>query len=165
MSELQLREFWYENERIRRREFRRNGKLEGECTEWYWDGSLYSKSIYKAGKIEGKYESWFVDGNLHCEEFYKNGKREGRRRLWDGSRQPSAQDFYRNGKREGESKWWGPDGCLEGDFYSRNDVVIIDNNLFTWKRKHNILCIKYLSRRRLFRDINSFLISDLETTV
>jgi antitoxin component YwqK of YwqJK toxin-antitoxin module len=162
MSDLILRETPYKNGgQILGKGFYRGEKPEGEYRYWYHNGQLWIRRFYRDGKPEGECTFWHENGRVESKIFYRNGKREGECRSWNKNGRLFDRHYYQNGIRVDT---YFANEYLESDFYSRNNVEVIDN-LFTWKKKHNILRIKYLLKRRLFGDINSFLISDLESIV
>lgn len=52
---------YYENRQLKRQDFYKNGKPEGESKRWYPNGQLFSRSFYLNGKLEGDVVSWYGD--------------------------------------------------------------------------------------------------------
>ena len=89
-----------------------NGKKEGKCLSYNFEGRLYSEVNYINGKREGKWVSYDSNGKLESEVNYINGKREGQEYIYYKEKKYPS-DYYVNDKREGKCIYY-----LDGRVYS-----------------------------------------------
>lgn len=59
------------------------GRRQGECREWYQNGTIYMICNYVDNLREGLCKRWCDDGEICYICFYKNGKAHGEYREWD----------------------------------------------------------------------------------
>ena len=52
----------------------RNGKMNGEWTDWYESGEKSGEKTYKDGEFDGLWTEWHENGQKRYEQTYKNGK-------------------------------------------------------------------------------------------
>jgi len=97
----------------------KDGKSEGEQSDWFKNGQLCSKFFYKEGKREGEQLYWYENGQLWYKYFYKEGKREGEQLEWYNDGQLESKTFYKDGKKEGEQLIWHENGELYSKDFTR----------------------------------------------
>lgn len=182
---LEERKIWYNNGQIKRHEFYRDGKPEGEWKAWLYTGSLYSSKFYLNGKLDGKYKNSIHDGYALEEYHYRDGKLEGEcvDRFSDGL--VHSRHVYRNGNQirikiwqyisvchtinyylahdiqnSGESKTWNKNGHITIHSFSRTCNEIIDEN-FNRKKKRAFIRVKEYFSNKISFPLENLLISDL----
>ncbi len=110
----------------RRAKTDREGRLHGECLDYYPDGTLAARAQYKKGVLNGAFASFHPDGRAWVEARYRSGELSG---PWvehraDGVR--TVRGKYRKGLRDGTFEVRGPDGVLRELEYDEDRLVEID---------------------------------------
>jgi antitoxin component YwqK of YwqJK toxin-antitoxin module/CHAT domain-containing protein len=86
--------FYHENGKLSRKEFNKQGSLDGPCIEYSAEGNLTIKGQYKDGKAQGKWTHFYPDGTLQIELDYKDGQFHG-----------AMQSYYPNGKMKSRAHY------------------------------------------------------------
>jgi len=81
----------------------KDGKKDGNWTEWWVNGQKKSEGKWLYGKQEGKRTEWHENGQIESEGNYINGKQEGKRTEWHENGQINSVANYKDG------------GCISGD--------------------------------------------------
>ncbi|MDC0499181.1 pentapeptide repeat-containing protein, partial [Candidatus Pseudothioglobus singularis] len=100
----------YENGQIREEGNYKNGKKDGEWTEWYENGQIWKKLNFKDDKGNGKWTYWYEDGQIRAEGKIKDSKGNGKWTYWYENGQKREEGNYKNGKKDGEWTEWHEDG-------------------------------------------------------
>lgn len=80
-----------------------NGKLEGECKEFFESGKLKKQGTYHENKKVGIWTDYHTNGNKASEIRYKNGVKHGWAYVYNKSGNRTDQVYFYNGRRlEGE---------------------------------------------------------------
>lgn len=100
-----VQDIWYTNGKQRSETIYKDGKKNGLCRTWRYNGEICSASEYVNGELE-EFNYWSEAGRLLITRFYKNGVEE------------KYQQWFPNGKLHIEStadggyKEWDKDGKL-----------------------------------------------------
>ena len=90
----------------------KNGVLDGQSIEWWYNGQLSSIVMYKEGLKEGYEIEFHEDGTTWATTTYKKGLIEGEsKQFWENGN-IRYQYFSKEGKSQGEYKEWTEDGKL-----------------------------------------------------
>jgi len=65
---------WHSNGQLSTHICYDNGIFDGECIQYYTDGTIFERCFYKKGKIEGRYELFIKSSNHRIVKYYKEGK-------------------------------------------------------------------------------------------
>jgi len=97
----ELVEHYADGQLKRRCRLDREGRLNGECLEYYPDGTLQVRSKYRRDELIGKYASYHADGSAWINTTYTKGVLSGKytERRADGVRR--IEGVYKRGLREG----------------------------------------------------------------
>lgn len=159
-TELKEHKTFYRDGQPCKREFRKNGILEGERTCWYQQGQLWYKEHYCNGRSEGEYREWYLSGRIRTRAFFERCKMM-ECKFWHISGNLCSHEFRLRGKREGEYRIWDSEGNLRKREFYRNDEIIDKN--FTLEKRNKICRLKWRFRNRIFiPHFNTMLILDLE---
>jgi uncharacterized protein len=97
-SDLQEYKSFYSNGQIKRREFYRDEKLEGECKCWHKNGRVKSLAFYRNGNMEGEFKSWYKNGKIMNHVVFQRGFPEGKFKQWYDNGELLICQLRRNGK-------------------------------------------------------------------
>lgn len=61
---------WFDNGKMSRRVFYKNGEPHGKACSWYPNGNPYMIQFFRNGKIYGKEKIWDKKGNLEINYYY-----------------------------------------------------------------------------------------------
>ena len=118
-----------------------DGKIEGECIEYYLNGNISKKFLIKNGEKEGEFIKYHENGNISKKSNFLNGKLNGEKIEYYEDGIKLNKSNYVSGKIEGESisyyengnirsKYNHINGDLEGEylFYSDDGVLLEKGN-------------------------------------
>ncbi|WP_336018250.1 DnaJ domain-containing protein [Fusobacterium polymorphum] len=92
-----------------------DGKREGRCLEYDFDGNIISECFYKDDKLDGIYKR-YSNNKVILEVNYQNGKREGKGVEYDLNGNLISEYFYKDDELDGIYKR-----------YSNNKVILEEN--------------------------------------
>ena len=81
----------------------KNGKEDGQWSEWFESGQLKSDGTYLEGKRVGKWFEWYENGQLFRERNYKNNKLDGKVIAWNEDGQITFESNHKEGEPHGLS--------------------------------------------------------------
>lgn len=92
------------------------GKLQGEASQCYPDGTPKEVRFYDANKKVGEHLGFWPNGTKKFEYYFKADLHEGTLREWYANGQPFRQFHYKNGKENGSQKMWKEDGTIRANY-------------------------------------------------
>mmetsp|Transcript_11848 Transcript_11848/g.13038 ORF Transcript_11848/g.13038 Transcript_11848/m.13038 type:complete len:263 (+) Transcript_11848:103-891(+) len=98
------------------------GQAEGKCKEWFDNGKLYKRSFYRNGKKHGCCQVWRRNGFKLSQGHYRDGKKIGEHNYWHRNGQLYSKCEYKNGKKDGEYKQHHSNGQLQEHSYYINGL-------------------------------------------
>ena len=107
----------------------KNGLLDGESREWWFNGQVSLIVMYKDGLKEGDELEYHENGELWTKTSYKKGIIEGGSHVWWKNGNLRYQYFSKEGKSEGDFKEWDEDGKLT-EHCEYKDGIQIKNLLY-----------------------------------
>ncbi|KAF3363368.1 Uncharacterized protein PHSC3_000056 [Chlamydiales bacterium STE3] len=87
--------------------------MEGECIQYYPDGSIKARQFYQDGLLHGPSIFFSLEGNILAQSWFYKGKREGKTQRFFISGEYSAIERWRNGLREGKQLYFYPEGAIK----------------------------------------------------
>jgi len=113
----------------------KNGKMNGEWTDWYESGKKKSEEKYNNGKRIGKRITWGENGQKYSEATYKDGEHDGLATIWYENGQKQLEATLKDGEQDGLTTMWDGDGLkFSEELYS--DGKLMDKKL--WKMDGNL---------------------------
>ena len=79
---------------------KKNGKKDGQWTEWHTTGEKKSEGAYKDGKQDGLWTHWLENGQIRSRGTYKDGKWDGLW-TWFENLEKYLSETYKDGKKDG----------------------------------------------------------------
>ncbi|MBK9421544.1 MAG: hypothetical protein IPN44_10925 [Flavobacteriales bacterium] len=110
------------------------GKMNGEMTTFYTDGSVAERRHFILGVGTGKAEQFFADGKPRYTATYVNGAPEGTEIFYYPKGNKEIQGNYVNGSRDGGWTYFNEDGTVQMQvLYAQGTFVKqkYENGLFT----------------------------------
>jgi len=88
----------------------KDGRKDGEWTEWHYNGQKKLEGTYKDGKEDGVWTWWYENGQKRKEGILKNWRSDGLTTAWYENGQKWYEVTFKDGKRDGLSTTWYENG-------------------------------------------------------
>ena len=100
---------WFNDGRLASEEGFVNGKMEGHCISWHFNGTKRFECDFVEGT--GKYKGWYESGKLFTEGAKRNGKNIGKIMCWyESGKKRREENYDDNGNHNGMFYHWYEDG-------------------------------------------------------
>lgn len=76
-------------------------------------GDYVEISNYEKGKLAGQFSQTYTNGTVRTKGVYKNGNKEGKWIVNRDNGKPESESYYKNGERNGESRTFYTNGQVE----------------------------------------------------
>ena len=118
-----------------------DGKLEGNCKEYYENGNIFKDGNYKNGIPDGNQKEYFENGDLKLDFNYEDGVQHGIQKEFYEGGNPNIIAHYNLGNLHGLREQYYPsgkietrntydDGMMEGvHIYLKEDGVVIEEKI------------------------------------
>jgi len=101
---------YYNNDRIKLKGFKENGKYWGDFTEWYENGKIKSKKKYIDGNLTKSYNTYHKNGGPKESWNYKNNCKNGPYHKWHYNGKKEIKGHYYNNLKDSLWTYWDKKG-------------------------------------------------------
>ena len=91
----------------------KNGRMNGNSTEWHENGQKKLDVNYKDDKAEGLVTRWYKNGQQESETHYTDGKKNGLMTIWFENGQKQSEINYKDDKVDGSAIEWFENGQVK----------------------------------------------------
>jgi antitoxin component YwqK of YwqJK toxin-antitoxin module len=102
--------YYYENEKLKIKEFYQNDRLHGARLIYHLNGSLEEKQIYSNGVRIGIWFTYYQDGKIKSESNYKSNALYGNFKSYHSNGKTEVTGHYVNNKKNGHWMYYNEEG-------------------------------------------------------
>lgn len=117
-----LTSYW-KNGKIKTIEHIQNQKLNGEYTEYDFEGTVLFKCNYLNDEYHGKYESFYPSGKTSSVGHYQNNEKIGAWKYYSLNGKINMEEYYSNGNPDGYSTYYSIDGVKKFETFYRDGIA------------------------------------------
>lgn len=106
---------YYENGKIERETFYKDGLIDSLIISWYKSGAIMGKVHLKNNLPHGETVSYYENGNIQSKMYFTNGVQSNVFNEWYENGNKKTEIHYSNGMPDGITYQWYENGKIESD--------------------------------------------------